>query len=73
MGVGGWGQYISRKLGATIFSPPLPPPPLPLLPFLLPSQTCVYEGTFCFDGESPVVVTDNPMYDPMRINDFTHR
>lgn len=37
------------------------------------TEICVYEGTFCFDGLSPVVVVDEPVTLPQRINDFTHR
>lgn len=36
------------------------------------AEVCTYEGVFCYDGESPVIVTDFPMKDPERINDFTH-
>ena len=36
------------------------------------SELCVYDGTFCFDGLSPVVVVDAPVREPERINDFTH-
>ena len=36
------------------------------------SELCVYHGTFCFDGLSPLVTVDNPIRDPERINDYTH-
>jgi hypothetical protein len=36
------------------------------------SEICVYHGTFCFDGLSPLVTVDNPVRDPERINDYTH-
>jgi hypothetical protein len=36
------------------------------------SEICVYHGTCCFDGLSPVVVVDKPVREPERINDFTH-
>ena len=36
------------------------------------SEICVYHGTLCFDGLSPIVVVDKPVRDPERINDFTH-
>jgi hypothetical protein len=36
------------------------------------SEICVYDGTLCFDGLSPVVVVERPVREPERINDFTH-
>lgn len=35
-------------------------------------EHCVYEGTLCFDGHSPIVVVDKPIRSPERILDYTH-
>jgi hypothetical protein len=36
------------------------------------SELCVYDGVFCFDGKSPVVVVDRPIRAQERILDYTH-